>query len=149
MDEDVSSHILDFSQGAEMEDDLSGESRQLSSKELGISGPTQTKFSPVIERRFGKCKSCKSLKIEMKAQIAKTRKEERQERYDVEKNLNTTLENLRNEVKKLKESRSSLESMIEFLQQLYKKLELEHKELKNKYHRLLSEKSQIMKIYNS
>ena len=49
----------------------------------------------------------------------------------------------------VKESRASVEKMVEFLQELYKKLELENKELRTNYHRLVSEKAQIMKIYNS
>ena len=149
MDEESNSQVLDFSQSAVNANDRPGESEQLSSKEFGISCPTQAKFSPVKERRFGLCQSCKKMKIEMKAEVARARRNERSERYKAEKEMNNEMEKLRDEVKMVKESRASVEKMVEFLQELYKKLELENKELRTNYHRLVSEKAQIMKIYNS
>ena len=62
------------------------------------------------------------MKIEMKAEVARARRNERSERYKAEKEMNNEMEKLRDEVKMVKESRASLGKMVEFLQELYEKL---------------------------
>ena len=103
--------------------------------QLDISCGTQERFTPVKQPRFGICKRCTTLKVEMKREQAKVKRLESVRKSD-QKRFEEEMMKQKNEHARLKQAYMDEHKVVLFLKGLHEKIDSERRLLMEERDRL-------------